>query len=101
MSPPRSWSTAACAVLAWLALTTPTSAAAQTKFTEDIVLLAQASGALNYLGGSVGLDGDTLVLGPYTRFTQKNTAYIFRKRADGTWVQEKQLNSHYATNCRY
>ncbi len=51
-------------------------------------LLPSAGGKKNYLGTSVGLAGDTAVIGG----EQSTRAYVFSRRDDGQWVETQVLD---------
>ncbi len=63
-----------------------------TTWSQEARLAASDLGATDQFGTSVGLDGDTAIVGVPLKSSQLGAAYVFVKSA-GTWSQQARLNA--------
>jgi len=61
-----------------------------TTWTQQATLTAADGVAQDYLGGSLALDGDTIVAGAYNRSSSRGAAYVFT-RTGTVWTQQAVL----------
>ncbi|HEY9245763.1 MAG TPA: PEF-CTERM sorting domain-containing protein [Candidatus Methanoperedens sp.] len=62
-------------------------------WTEQQKLTASDGAAGDYFGYSVGIHGDTIVVGAYLDDSNKGAAYVFVRNINGIWTEQQKLTA--------